>query len=228
MRILAFSLVAVVLLFTPALALASSCSCTAPDGSCNTSVTCTGGCWAICGTEGKCGSGCSNTQTPRPENQYLSTPPAADEDRLALTAQHLTGSDLSLLLSEHLGHEVSFVPLRPGETFSIDVSGMPPGQLLIALAEFGAVATSHAEVPDHAQGAASHRVPDTDITLKIDSVRGGEVAGVLNAFLARTGLTLVAGNPDEELSVDVQGMDLETFLQGLQATTSLKLVSDAP
>lgn len=51
---------ALLLLVAPA-AVGDDCSCTAPDGSCNASITCKKGCIAVCASGGNCSAQCSGT-----------------------------------------------------------------------------------------------------------------------------------------------------------------------
>lgn len=220
-----------ILLLAPLPAFAHECSCTAPDHSCSTSVSCPGGCWAVCGTGGSCSSGCSGSPGGwKPENQGLKVdaPGKARPNGISLSARDLSSTALAEILSEHLGREVTFIPANPGESFNIDIGDMPPGELLLALSEFGAIATV-GEGPNAAQGKSIQRViPSASVSLKMDKTTAGEVAAILSQLLGGAPVRLETDNPYEPLSVDVSHMDLSSLVQGLQATSSIRAVLVEP
>ena len=110
--------VVVVLLGTMALAgsaLAVTCSCTAPDGSCSTSVTCPDGCYAICATGGRCISGCSNPPEDPPDALAVEeiTGP------FSICVRNLSGREVSALVERHFGQTIQ-LPETLNLSFSFD------------------------------------------------------------------------------------------------------------
>ena len=227
-RLLVVVAVLLALVFSPAPAFAHSCSCNAPDGSCSASVSCPGGCYAICGTGGACGSGCSGGGGSgwNPESQGLTRPPKGgppkDPATITLSARDMTSTDLATVLGTHLNTAVTFVPANPAETYSVDINNMPAEEFLTALAEFGAISTADG-TPKKNEELSSAKV-----TLQVRDSTAGEVVAMLNQLMGRSGSKLKAGNPDEELSLDVQQMNLGTLVEGLAATTSIRVVPKEP
>lgn len=237
------ALIFATILLIPVFALASDCECDAPDGSCSASATCDGGCYAICISGGSCSSGCDGGSSgPQPENKSLrfdlgnsgvssvtgeglraQAGEPSNEPRISMSAQHLTATDLSGLLSSHLGTGVQFIPNLPTDTYSIDVSQMPASRFMAVLAEFGALSTEG--VPPRAEERLA--VPSARVSLKLEKTTAGHVAVLLGQLLGNSNLSLHAGNPAEELTLDVDQMDLSTLLKGLQATSTLRL-TEAP
>jgi hypothetical protein len=223
------ALFALAVLLLPAAVFADSCSCNAPDGSCSASTSCPGGCYAVCANGGGCASGCSGgggSGNWHPRTNNLSGA-SADPDRLLnLSAQSLTAGDVSAMLSQYLGEAVEFVPLDPAELYSIDVSRMPSGEFLTALSEFGAIATPGKEPPR--ESGASRGIPESEVSIKLERTTAGQVAAILGQFITSPGWLLEAGDPQEELSLEVQHMSLEDLLRGLDATSSIRLVRVEP
>jgi hypothetical protein len=83
------------------------CSCKAPDGSCNASVTCSQhGCTAICGTNSACYSACGK--------DLLST-------RFTLKLVNKGSKEIASALSQHAGRNIEFIPRRRNDRFNIDI-----------------------------------------------------------------------------------------------------------
>jgi hypothetical protein len=89
-------------------------SCTAPDGSCSASVSCSGGCMEILGSGGNCGASCSGDGgKPQEEQPGLRTEqgaigvapgaPAEGAQRVSVEAHDLAADDVSALLSSLAG-----------------------------------------------------------------------------------------------------------------------------
>lgn len=116
------SLAAVLGLFLSSSALASICSCTAPDNSCSTEAICLDGCGAFCGEGGFCRNFCSR------------------ESSASGIAVDAGASEASSLLSESLGQSVSFAPLTPDWRFSFDLKGASVDEVASSLEERGALA----------------------------------------------------------------------------------------
>src|SRR2546423_892710 len=111
MRLLAASLLTGLLfLSTPLAATFDDCSCVAEDGSCNASISCGGGCIAICpsgGCRAVCGGG---------HGGFM--------DFMMPISMHQTGSNsrqVAAELARITGQSVVITPFKADDTISLDV-----------------------------------------------------------------------------------------------------------
>lgn len=206
--------IALAVLGLPGSAQAESCSCTAPDGSCSASISCSGGCLAICGSGQQCSAKCSGSTTDRTplEPNPLQAPAAdmrhylgeRDEPLVTLEIQDATGQEISSALREQFNLPVEFRLPEAGERLSIDASNMPLGEVLQALSSRGAVAA----VTD--AGGAGARL-STLVSMQVQDFAPAEVAHLLGDVLGATvAFTAVDGNA--RISLDVKNIPASEVL----------------
>ncbi|HVR97378.1 MAG TPA: hypothetical protein VMW27_12235 [Thermoanaerobaculia bacterium] len=184
---------------------AATCSCTAPDRSCSASITCSGGCSAVCGNRGVCSSSCSGGGGLEPYVDSLTASPdfgeTADKRNslVSLDIEEATAQDVSATLTELAGKSVVWVPQQSDSTVSMQVKDFPLDALLTGLAKRGAVA-----VGGRAQEKrpASSRNPDLSRTVTIQAL--GADATLLSNLLGELLQGTVELRPrDSGLNVDL-------------------------
>lgn len=199
-----------VALLTPASALAGTCSCTAPDGSCSARITCTAGCIASCGINGNCTSRCSGgggEYDPLHPALRQDAPARPGENLATFNIQDATDREIVQLLHEQFGLAIDFRLPDPEERLSIDAVDVSPRDLLQYLATRGLV-------------TAGQRRPvgppslDQVFSVQMEVVTPSEIAAMLSSML-RTPVQFDAPH-HETLSIDMKEAtvgDLVSFLQ---------------
>lgn len=201
-RTLSFAVLFLVL--TVSAAKAESCSCSAPDGSCSASISCSAGCVAICGSGGSCTAQCSSSGPGHtPFIKGASTIPgrsAAGSEPLTSRAlpksvgSQLLNIDLRSATAEEISNQMSaaaripirFVPAPGEETLSLQLKGFPLDELLSALAKRGAVvidgrdyertpAKTRTGGDDRRVTFEAHQVDATGLSQMLSGILGQEV-----------------------------------------------------
>lgn len=201
-------------------ALGEDCSCTAPDGSCNASISCSAGCIAICGSGGKCSASCSGGGgggwTPEQPGALRATgeQQAAPGDRnplserVSLDVINISAEEVSALISNLAGREITFVPNVVDERFTIRSKNFTVGELISALAEHGAIGS----LPRRA-AFAEVRLNDP-ITVEAKGVTGATLAEMV-AALTGGRVVLVPSDPESLLNLQVKNLRLGQLLEQL-------------
>lgn len=208
---------ALLLVLVAPVSMAESCSCTAPDGSCSASVSCTGGCMAICGSGGNCSSSCSGGGGGKPEEEHqglrsapgeLRVAPGGQEERITVDALDLAAEDVSALLSNLSGREITFVPNLAGERLSITAKNFPVGQLISGVAEYGAVGHQPLRV------SAGHLGLDERVSLQAKKVTAEALVGMVES-LSGGRAAFIPADPTAPISMEVKGVRLGELLASL-------------
>jgi hypothetical protein len=207
-------------------ALAESCDCRSPDRSCSASVSCPEGCWAICGNNGQCSSGCAGGGPGGggPRHDTLAMPLSAPATNLvSLHGVDLTAQGLADLVRDAIGGDVRFLPLDPLQNYSVHVSNLPPDDLTKALAKFGVVAVA-GEAKAEELGAGA--IPAAQVTIQLEESTMGEVVGLLGQLVAEAGTTLRVTDPSLVFSLDVNRMPLDELLAGMVKMGAIEIELD--
>lgn len=109
-----------------AASLISDCSCTAPDGSCSVSVSCTGGCIKFCGNNDNCSASCSGSYT------FYS-------NEVTFEMQNGNYPRLVSELSRASGKDLTFSPARPDMAFNVGFKKAMLWDVLKLLSDQGTV-----------------------------------------------------------------------------------------
>jgi len=201
--------------------LASSCSCTAPDGSCSASITCSGGCIATCGTGGNCSAKCSSasgggTNGGRQQPAPLEGDPTAGamQGRLVnLDIQSANSRDISELLSAQLGLSVGFVNAGPEDMLTVHAVDFPVDELIAWLRRFGSVAVS--DKPIAAPGAGLGVPSDQRVTLQASDASAQTLVELLGEILGSE-VRFTPRDPQLRISVDVKDASVGEVLEVLE------------
>lgn len=205
-KFLMLSLLALLVSVSPAIG-AKSCSCVASDGTCDASVTCPDGCYAVCGSGGNCGSGCS---AGGGGSEHLTSGAAETPELVTLHANEVSADDLSFMLSNHLGQRVRFVANKANEVFSISVDGMPVGEWIQVLSRYGAVTKFEKE-----SSGIGADLPSANITVKLENADANAINSLLQNMFPAHDIQFKANKGQTSIALDVQDIPLEQFLRVL-------------
>jgi hypothetical protein len=216
-----------VLVAVAPLSLGEDCSCSAPDGSCTASISCTGGCIAICGSGGNCSSSCSGEGSrPKQENQGLrtapvplrATPAAPGEEapRASLEAIDVGAQEVSTMLSNLAGRQITFVPNLIGERLSITAKNVPVDEIIAAVTRYGAVGHQ----PGRVEGVDV--ALDELVSLQAKNVTADALAGMVEA-LSGGRAVFAPADPDTRISMEVKSVRLGDLLSHLIAFGEITL-----
>jgi hypothetical protein len=107
-------------------------SCTAPDGSCSASISCSGPGGVICGTRGRCTTFCRSVA---PILEKMS-------DLIVISTSLTSTDDVQTTLSLALGAPVTFIPTSTFDSLTKDdssIQNMPLKDFLSFLTEYGEI-----------------------------------------------------------------------------------------
>jgi hypothetical protein len=193
----------------------SSCSCTAPDRSCSTSITCAKGCWATCASGGACSSGCGGSDGGDIDFQnYSSTTGRAEP--FSWGAKEESPAALSQRVSEHFGVPFAYTPNDPRETLNADLKELSLADLRHFLAQRGAVAT--ADRDPAARWDPAQASPAIRYTVRADNAQLVRIGEVLSR-VSSGAFSLAPREPQGRMTVDIKGVtaaDLSQIFAGTE------------
>lgn len=199
---------------------AESCSCTAPDGSCSASMTCTDGGIPTCSNGGDCSAQCSggdsgpgepfeNNARYSPADSLRAGAISGEERRISLGVRSATGSELSAILSERLGVKIEIVP-RGEVLVALDVKDYPAQDLLAHLQTVGALGMI---VPGSDRGPSAELAQRLNVSA-LDSTP--EELAVLLARLLDQPVEFQPAEPGRALTLDVKDASAYEVLRVLE------------
>jgi hypothetical protein len=180
----------------------SSCSCTAPDRSCSTSITCSNGCWSACSSGGSCSSGCGGSGGGDTDHQtYSSTTGQAEP--FSWGANEINPAvDLSQRVSQHFKLPFAYVPNDSQEVLNVDFKELSLADLRHILARRGAVANADHDPAakwDQADALATH------YTARADNAQLAQIGEALNR-VSSGAFSLTFKQPQSRMTVDIKGV----------------------
>lgn len=211
MKRLAVSLLIGLLLASTIVAAAfENCSCTANDGSCSASISCAGGCIAIC-PSGACRATCSGGGGEAPP----------DFEMQVSMQQAGNSRQLSSELARITGQPVVFTPFRVDETINLDVKRAKLWDLLEMLSASGKIEIAG------------------DDFVKLQSIRKALVTGekisvcihnttiqrIVSEFMSLSGLPIRTKSGDHKtvVSLSVKDVTLEEVLAQLSRQSGVEI-----
>lgn len=189
----------------------SSCSCSAPDGTCDASITCQGGCIAQCANNGDCYAHCG-----------------AFYEVLGMEAtiqiQNGRYSQLVAELARISGRDVAFSPSRPDTVFNADYKRAILWDVLEMLSDRGTVQIAGQDF-EKIKSLRQTLLSGERITL---CVRGMPVNTFVNDMAGLTGLPLriTAGRPMAIVNVKLQNVTLNEILLKVSEQTGTKIIEE--
>jgi hypothetical protein len=161
--------------------------------------------WTICGTASGCAEGCNG---------------GAGKAMVSLEVHNVTADELGRALSDFSGKSITLGVADQAERFTLDVKNMPLDLLLDQLAAYGAVVERAS-----ATAAPAAKLPEANVSLKLERVPAGELAKMFDGFLDGSGYALEASEPAQLVSLEVKNMPLRELLPLLASAASVRLRS---
>jgi hypothetical protein len=197
--------------------LAETCSCSASDGSCTASITCTGGCMAYCPDGGGCVARCSSGSATK------GLPP---RELVSLQMRDGSSKQLSEELGRITGQEIVLAPYNPKETYTFDFKNALLWDVLevlsqrakveIAGEDFGKLLRIRkAFVNGEKMSVCIRRTSVRNIVDQLASLSGlslyttsGNVDALVTLSLKDVTLTELVAKVSEKASVQIAGLDV--------------------
>lgn len=221
MRLLAASLLTLLLLlYAPVAATFEDCSCSAADGSCSASVSCPGGCIAVC-PSGGCSAKCTKTGG--------GPGGLSDEDgelfslAMPVTMQHVgsSGKQIASDLSRITGQPVVFSPYRADDPISLDVKKAELWDVLDALSMSGKIQIGGDDF-SKLQSIRSALVAGEKVTV---CIHGATVQHVVAEFASLSGrkIKLTSGDPKAIVNVTVKDITFEGLIALIASQSGVEI-----
>lgn len=207
-------LLALAIAFTPPASTAlvrDTCSCSASDGSCSASVTCTGGCTRFCGDNDNCSASCSGGHA------FL-------EMETTLQMQNATYSQLVTELARISGKDITFSPKNPDMTFNVGFQRATFWDALKLLSEQGTVQVAGQDFEKLKRlrrsllngEKFSFCVTNTPVNTFVNDMAG----------LTGLPLRITSGKPTAMVNVRLRDAALSDMLRAVSEQTGAKIVEE--
>jgi hypothetical protein len=184
-----------------------SCSCKAPDGSCETNVTCSQhGCTAICGSKDGCYSACG-------KDTILT--------RFTLKIVNKDGRQIASALSKQTGKQIKFTPREPNGRFTIDIKGDDLWNAMDYLYERGVVTVNGVNWERYRQirGAA---LEGRTLSIIFNNMSVRDALAHLS-FLTGNSYRVASGEAEKILSFPPEEISLSELLSRISEQTGVKI-----
>jgi hypothetical protein len=205
--------------FTPTASLVSGnatnlpkvCSCSAPDGSCSVSVTCTGQCTKFCGNNDNCSASCSGFYS------YFG-------NEVTFEMRNGNYSKLVAELVRVGGKDLEFSPTKPDMVFNVGFQGTTLWDALKVLSDQGTV---HVAGQDFKKIKRLRRLLLAGERFSF-GVNNTPVNTFVNDLAGLTGLKLniIAGSPRATVNVELQDATLSDILHAVSEQTGTKIIEE--
>jgi len=200
------ALLVLLITFTPANA--ENCSCEAKDGSCSASLSCVGGCIAICPSGGDCMSTCVTD-----EIQSYS--------RITLKITRGSYKQVASALSSRTGRKIDLVPYKKSEKFNFDFKDYPLWDVLEYVSRFGKLKIDG--TPFETFQKIRNRISSGE---KISMcIRGASVKNVVSylSFLSGSPLLVASGDTQVRLSSSLREVSLTEIINRISTQADVKI-----
>lgn len=188
-----------------------TCSCSAPDGSCDASITCQRGCIQHCANNGDCYVQCSGFY------EILGT-------ETTLQMQNGKYPQLIAELARISGKDLAFWPTKPDTVFNADYKRAVLWDILEMLSDRGTVQIAGRDF-EKLKKLRRTLLSGERITL---CVRGTPVNTFVNDMASLTGLPfrVAAGTPMANVNVKLQNVTLTEILIKVSEQTGTKIIEE--
>lgn len=208
-KLAASLLIGSLLLTTLVAATFDQCSCSAQDGSCSASISCAGGCIAIC-PSGRCRAKCSD------ETGFF-------EYDMRVTMQQIgsNGKQISSELARITGQPVVFTPFKADDTISLDVKRAKLWDLLEILSASGKIEIGGDDFAK-LQSIRNALVTGEKISVCIQNTT---IQRVIREFASLSGLRIrtTSGDPKTVVNLSVKDVTLEEILAQLSSQGNVEI-----
>ncbi|MDT5270820.1 MAG: hypothetical protein QOH49_3006 [Acidobacteriota bacterium] len=186
-----------------------TCSCSAPDGSCSASVTCTGGCTKYCGNNDNCHAACSGAFG------YLDT-------EVSIEMQSASYSQLVDELARASGKEINFTPKVPETPFNVGFKRAPLWEALKLLSEQGTVQVAGQDF-EKLRRLRRSLLGGEKFSF---CVKNTSVNTFVNDLAGLTGLPLrvTSGRPTATINLQLQDVGLTEMIAAVSEQTGTRII----
>lgn len=179
-----------------------TCACTASDGSCNVSVTCSLGGTAVCAPKNACYAACGNFEAE------------LSRVRITLTGTYGNAKEVSDQLSKQARTEIVFAPRKPRGPFTFDIKNdslynalnilsKRGGQITVNGKDFKKIQMIHEQVSG--DGKITINFADTPVTVALSRLN----------FLSGKSFRVVSGNAETRFSLTLEQATLDQIIEGI-------------
>lgn len=190
-------------------ATAQTCSCKAPDKSCEATVTCPHGCTALCGSQDACYAACGSVEV---DKSYA---------RITIKIDNGNSDEISSRLANESGRKIKFIPRRKNVRYSFELNNDPVWNALKFLSKRGMVLVD---------GTPFYKLEE----LRHKLLRGAKVSihftdmPVINAvaklaFVTGLPLRVSAGDSEQLLSISLQNVTLRKIVDRISEQTGVTI-----
>lgn len=236
MKLRQLSAAALLLLASFVHAAAETCSCAAEDGSCTMRITCPGGCFVFCPSDG-CTGQCMEfgTDQPNEDPQTTATPEGSSvkaemsaSKRVTIEAVKADGRQVAAELTRVTDRKIEFTPRRASERFNFDFRNVELWNVLSYLSDFGTVkldGTDFEQLKKIRRGLAGNQ--KMSVCIREASVR--ELASTLS-FLSGVPLSVNSGGDNPRITASLKGVTLSEIIASISDRAGVEIVKagDAP
>jgi hypothetical protein len=196
--------------FTPAASAQTSCSCKAPDGKCETAVTCPHGCTALCGSKDACYTACGSVEA---DQSYA---------RITLKVENKSSEEIASLLSRHSGRKIEFKPLRKNIRYSFELKNDPVWNALKFLNRRGSVLVD--ETPfDKLEELRRRVLKGEKVSVNFNDISARNALAKLS-FMSGLPFRVESGDAEKLLSLSLQNVTLEEIVASISKQASITIV----
>lgn len=204
---------------------AENCSCTSPDKSCSTSISCPGGCGSFCANNGGCVSFCSGRghDLPLPEDLVVTLQGYVLGKKLSANFQQQTTASITEQLSKMSGLEISFTPNDPNALVSFDLKEVSTHEALKFLANFGnlKIAGMEFEKLESLRNTIS-RSPNEKFSLHVKNVATNFMLPLLS-YVSNRQIALDFSALDKRISLSNDSISLIDVLRNISDQTNSRI-----
>ena len=190
-----------------------SCSCSADDRTCSTTITCRGGCLSWCPTDG-CVAMCLPGGDGSARGQVMIS-------SVTMKLRGSKGREVSAELARVTGEDVVFSPATPDTTVSLDADNMPVWDVLETLSRSGRILIS---------GVDFYNIKTVRRTLLNNEpisvcAHGMTVKRFVNELRFMTGLDvqITSGDANAVVNYNGRGVYLSDILAGVSERTGAQI-----
>lgn len=187
------------------------CSCSAPDGSCSASISCSGGCTKFCGNNDNCSASCSGYY------EFLGA-------EVTLEMQNSTYPQLVAELAHVSGKELAFSPTKPNMVFNVGFKRAALWDALKLLSDQGTVRIGGQDFEKLKRLRRSLLSGEKFSCC----VKNTPVNTFVNDMIGLTGLPLriADGKPMATVNVKLQDVSLSDILLAVSEQTGTKIIQE--
>ena len=186
----------------------TTCSCEAPDQSCHTSVTCPGGCTAVCGSSEACYLSCLNN--------FL-------YGRITLDFVHKSGEEIAAVLSERTHKKIIFVPYERNRLarYNLQIDDDNVWNTLNFLHKRGGVSVGGLDF-GNLEKMRRDMATGGKISVNFSGIPVKDVIAELS-FLSGRSLRVVSGNSDHLVSISLRKVKLDEVVSSIAAQVGVQI-----